>query len=339
MDNKYHSMVKSKYDTKRMQAEIEAQRRELALYQNIPELHDVDEKIKRCGLSFSRKVLNGESSPERAAKEIKAEVQNLAAIKQQILIDNGYEQGYLDPLYSCKLCEDTGFVNGKRCSCYSGMLISVLREQSNLGKYIDECWEKFDESLYSDAANAKEYGIDSSPRSNIQKVRKRCEQFIDNFDDPNERNLLMHGRTGTGKTFIAKSIAGALLKKGKSVLYKSAPELFEDVQQHRLKAFQESDFEDLVFDMIYNCDLLIIDDLGTESATPARSTELLNLLNTRENNSKAGICKTIISTNISPARLFDYYNERIASRIIGNFDTMTIAGADIRIIKVINRSC
>lgn len=338
MNNRFYSAVKSIYDSKRLQAETGAQRRKLALYTNIPELQDIDEKIKKCGLSFSRRVLNKESSPERAAAEIRSEVQKLAARKQQILIDNGYEKGYLDPLYSCKLCGDTGFVNGEKCSCYPGVLISVLRELSNLGNCDDECWEKFDESLYSDEVNSKEYGIDSSPRSNIQKVRKRCEQFICKFEDPNERNLFMHGRTGTGKTFIAKSIAGVLLNKGKSVLYKSAPELFEDVQLHRLKAFQESDFEDPVFDMIYNCDLLIIDDLGTESATPARSTELLNILNTRENNSKSGICKTIISTNISPARLFDYYNERIASRIIGSFDAMAIAGQDIRIIKVVNRS-
>lgn len=158
-------------------------------------------------------------------------------------------------------------------------------------------------------------------------------RFTENIDDPDERNLMFYGHAGTGKTFTARCVAKELLKKGRTVLYRSAPDLFDTIGRYKAQAYKEGRFDDPGYSFIYNAEVLIIDDLGTESPTPARYAELLNILNARDENSRKRACKTIIATNISPSKLFEYYDERVASRIIGNFDRLVFIGTDIRITK------
>lgn len=335
MGQRFLSLVNHKYSLIREKNELEALQRKAALYQALPELAEIDNKINGCGIGSARKILNGDCSPGQAVEQLKAEIEELKNQRGKLLSKNGYSPDYLGIRYSCSACRDTGFIGADRCACFERLQQAALFELSNVGNDNEENWENFSEELFPNETDEAKYGIKSNPRSNIIKIRERCTRFMASIDDPKERNLMFHGPAGTGKTFTAKSIAKVLMKRGISVLYKSAPALFEEISRHKVRMYKEGDFEDPDVDYIYDCELLIIDDLGTESATPAKSTELLNLLNTREANDKVRTCKTIISSNISPAKLFEYYNERIASRIIGSFDRLMFAGNDIRIMKAL----
>ena len=153
--------------------------------------------------------------------------------------------------------------------------------------------------------------------------------FIENFDDVNEKNLLFTGNTGLGKTFLSSCIANELLKQRKNVLYQTAPVMLDTIIDYR---FGKSNVDKSIYDNLLTVDLLIIDDLGTECINQMKFTELFNIINTRLLNQHA-ITKTIISTNLSLKNLYDTYDERIVSRIVGNYHICYFFGDDIRFKK------
>ncbi|HEX2925369.1 MAG TPA: ATP-binding protein [Ruminiclostridium sp.] len=221
----------------------------------------------------------------------------------------------------------------QRCSCYRQQIINHLFSQSNISLNGNECFENFNEALYPDEINEAKFGIAVSPRENILNIKETCVDFINKIDDPNRKNLFFNGRTGVGKTFLSFCIARELINQGRTVLYLTAPMLFDIVTEHKMKAYREDDFTDDKYQSIFSVELLIIDDLGTEPLSDARYAELLNILNTRQSQNTVRTCKTIISTNIGPKKLYELYTERIASRIVGYFDRLVLAGKDIRSIQ------
>jgi DNA replication protein DnaC len=194
----------------------------------------------------------------------------------------------------------------------------------------DECFENFNELLYPDEVNQDKYGITISPRENINGIKGACIEFTKSIDDTNQKNLFFSGRTGVGKTFLSFCIARELINQGRTVLYLTAPMLFDIITEYKMKAFKDDNYNDDRYQSIFSVELLIIDDLGTEPLSDARYAELLNILNTRQARNATWACKTIISTNISPKKLFELYSERVASRINGLFERHLLAGKDIR---------
>ena len=179
-----------------------------------------------------------------------------------------------------------------------------------------------------DIADKEKYGQRLSPRDNIISIKKICEKFIENFDDSTQENLLFSGNTGLGKTFLSSCIANEMIARGKTVLYQTAPIMLDSIIDYKFGKTSND-----IINSIYNVDLLIIDDLGTETKNTLKITELFNIINTRLLNQDNKVTKTIISTNLSLQDLYDIYEERIVSRIIGNYNACYFYGDDIRRIK------
>ncbi len=333
MKRKIYDSIKREYDTRRKRAFDKLDERRIEVYSKAPRVRELEEKIQKAGIRCSRLILSGEDNPHKAADELNREIDKLKNQKKRLLLDSGFPEDYLNPVYRCSKCSDTGFYEGQRCSCFRQQVIEGLYRQSNLSRLDTENWDSFNEKYYSDNVNEKKYGIKISPQKNILEIKKRCEKFIEEFNNPGGRNLFFSGPPGTGKTFITSCVAGSLIQKGHTVLYQTAPSLFGTIGRYKARAYRDGNFDDEAYFLIFSVELLIIDDLGTESSTSARYAELLNILNTREMNNLKDSCKTIISTNLGPRKLYEYYTERVGSRIMGNFERLVFAGDDIRGIR------
>jgi len=339
MDKFIYNVIMNEYEERRRRAFEDAERRKRKLYQEIDGLEDIDRKIRLLGIKYNKIILQTGSVFNKDIETILSEIDSLKKQKKDMILNAGYQEDYLEVKYSCSLCNDTGFINTEtgtvRCECYNRLLFDYIYSKSNLKLVKSENFSNFNESYYSDEVDAVKYKLDISPRENILRIKERSLKFIENFDNSDEKNLFFSGPTGVGKTFMSNCIAYELIKKGKRVIYQTAPKLFDFIYQYKMKAAREDDFDDDSYKDIFEVDLLIIDDLGTEAPTAARFSELLNIINTRQVNNLIKPCKTIISTNMGARELYEYYDERIASRIIGNFDMFRFIGEDIRRIKKI----
>ena len=212
------------------------------------------------------------------------------------------------------------------CNCLKQKIFDIEYNKSNISNLKLQTFENFSLDYYSNEVNEEKYHVKISPRENIIKIKELCKNFINNFDDPNEKNLLFTGNTGLGKTFLSSAIANEIIKLGKNVLYQTAPNMLDTIIDYR---FGKYDAETNIYHNLLSADLLIIDDLGTESINSMKFTELFNIINTRLLNQKH-ITKTIISTNLSLNNLYETYDERIVSRIVGNYNICYFFGDDIR---------
>ena len=216
------------------------------------------------------------------------------------------------------------------CNCLKQKIFNIEYNKSNIGNIEFENFSSFSLNYYSDEINVEKYGLNISPRENIKTIKKISENFIKNFENPSEKNLLFTGNTGLGKTFLCNCIAYELLKQGKTVLYQTAPVMIDNIINCR---FGKSDTNSNIIDNILNVDLLIIDDLGTETLNNMKLTELFTIINSRILNQNNKITKTIISTNLDLKTIFSIYNERIGSRFVGHYNICKFIGDDIRFKK------
>ena len=214
------------------------------------------------------------------------------------------------------------------CNCLKQQLFNIEYNKSNIFNLENHKFENFLSTVYSSDVDKVKYNSDISPRENIEIIKKISQKFIENFDNPSEKNLLFTGNTGLGKTFLSGCIANELLKKGKNVLYQTSPVMLDTIINYRFGKTDSS-----IYNSLLDVDLLIIDDLGTECLNNMKFTELFTVLNTRLLNQNNKITKTIISTNLSIQNLFKNYDERIVSRLIGNYNICRFFGVDIRLIR------
>lgn len=336
MDKEIYYIIERILEKRRNNSIFEFEKRKAAIYKQYPELQEIEKQIKELGLKFSKSILKDSSfSPEL----LKQETENLKRRKINILVKNGLPSNILKPTFKCSLCQDTGFITKDdfttKCNCFNQELINILHSRSNLKLASHENFDSFNENFYSEEINYEKYKVHISPRTCIKEIKEIVLGFIREFGKTNEKNLFFSGKAGVGKTFMSSCIANELLKKGYTVVYCSAPNLFEFIGTHKLK--QNNEINDtFIYKSYYDCDLLIIDDLGTEGKTTSRYSELLTILNTRSNKNLTKVCKTIISSNIDLNNLKSYYDERIMSRIFGNFRLIRFFGDDIRQLKARN---
>ncbi len=258
---------------------------------------------------------------------LKQELELLKEKKHNFLKSIKMSEDDLLPKYECSICNDTGYIAENNsytmCSCLKQKLINISYNKSNINKLDFENFSNFDINMYSDEINEEKYHSSVSPRQNILIIKKIVDNFLADFDNPKEKNLLFTGSPGLGKTFLSNCIAKELIDNGKIVLYQTAPIMLDNIIDCK---FGKNNISKDFLDNIFNSDLLIIDDLGTESINNIKFTELFNVINTRILSNK----KTIISTNLSIQNLFSIYDERIVSRIVGYYNICKFFGDDIR---------
>lgn len=292
--------------------------KEERLYKEIPLLKRVAKDEKAFMLKVAKDLALGKTC------DFHDQLEDYRLSKIKLLISNGYPEDYLDPVYECEKCKDTGFIGSEPCTCFSQRLVKETYKMSNLDKILEkENFQNFDLDVFSDEIPE---GEDLSPRENIKEVVKGAQKFIRNFDDPEEYNLLFYGTTGLGKTYMTNCIAKEILDLGYTVIYQTAHRLMDLISDYKFSKAENMDQAKKNYDYLLEADLLIIDDLGTEVPNAFSTSEIFNLINTRNLGQK----KMIISTNLSPGDISKIYTDRVYSRILDRFDIYEFIGTDLR---------
>lgn len=319
------------YDLKRSKAIVDADNRKKELYSNLPRLQEIDDELNKYAIDTAKNILFNNNSD--LLLKLQDKVRVLKEERNSILLKANKDSSYLLPTYECSLCNDTGYISENSitsmCSCLKQKLLDIEYNNSNIGNLEKENFKKFNINLYSDIVDENKYNSDISPRDNIKSIGKEVKKFIKNFDDPDEKNLLFSGGTGLGKTFLSNCIVAEILAKGKTVLYQTAPVMFDTLIDELFDKNSDGSFSQ----SLLSVDLLVIDDLGTETMNSMKFTEIYKIINTRLLNQNGKVTKTIISTNLDLQGLFNTYDERIVSRFIGNYNIYRFFGDDIRFKK------
>ena len=304
---------------RREQNLIDQKKRINEVYKKIPSMESLDKNIRELGYIIIQDGLKGDDT-EKKENDLK----QLRIEKARILEANGFEKDYMEIRYHHPICKDTGFVGTKMCSCRKQLIIDQNYSQSNIRSLISrENFRNFDDSLFSDNPY-KDYPI--TPYQNIQHIKKSVYGFINDFDKQNN-NLYIFGDVGRGKTYLLNSIAKEILDRNYSVLYMTSSRLFKFLNDYNW-AFEEARAKHQEqFDFILECDLLIIDDLGSEASSKNDSANLFEVVNNRMIAGKP----IIFSTNYDETMLSETYGDRIFSRIIGNSEVYEIFGEDLRL--------
>ncbi|MFZ7132883.1 MAG: ATP-binding protein [Eubacteriales bacterium] len=316
----YRQTIKE-FEKKRTVKEMISNQRLHEIYSILPRIKKINDELNILGLQLTKILMRTNNAANHYMDQFEKKTAALNKEKIAILTSAGYSKDYLDSQYDCIQCNDTGFVNNSICSCFTKALIKKYYQQSNLEKILDI--ENFD-NFRLDYYDTKTKNHPISPNLNIQNIFSKAIHFVKNFDT-NDDNLYLYGNPGLGKTYLSHCIAKDLLDNGHSVIYQTATDLIDSIRKSK---FDQSKYIIMV-DCLYDCDLLIIDDLGTENLTDFSSNELFNLINRRLIDNK----KHVISTNLSLKELENRYNSRLTSRIMGYFTYLKFIGEDIRLKK------
>lgn len=318
MNNTTLNILLKEYEKKKLKADLTFETARNNFYNSNPNLLKLNNKLNSIALDISKAILRNDLD---LSSKLKLEFENLKLEKENLLKKLQIPDYVLEPPYECKICKDTGYItleNQKSvlCNCIKQKIFDIEFNKSNIGNLDKENFDTFNLDLYSDEINEKKYNAKISPKQNILTIKSISLNFVDNFENPDEKNLLFTGNTGLGKTFLSNCIAKEILNKKKTVLYQTAPLMLDNIIDYR---FGKSDLKE-VYNNIINVDLLVIDDLGAETLNSMKLSELFNIINARlliqSNNSR----KTIISTNLNMNNLFETYNERIFSRLVSYYN-------------------
>ncbi len=329
MDNTILKKLLTEYDSKRMYKLSALDDRKKKLMDTSLEYNKIEKDLQSVSIqSLKSMLILSKKEKESKLHDLQEKTDKISKEKEILLKKLNLPDNYLSPNFDCEICEDTGYVNNSLCSCIKQKLYDIEYNKSNICNIERENFDTFNFNLYSDESNSEIYHSQFSPRENMQKIVNISRNFIKNFDLPDEKNLMFLGPTGLGKTFLSNCIAKEILDSGKTVLYQTAPVMLDTIIKSKFEKETSS-----IMDHILNVDLLIIDDLGTETMNSMKFTELFTIINTRLLNQSSKIAKTIISTNMDLKDIFSVYNERIGSRIVGSYNICRFFGDDIRLKK------
>lgn len=322
LTNSQYDEIQRQYDAKQIHSRHVAELRKKKLYEAYPRLKELDGLIASSSTRRARQLLEGDADAPRL---LKLDIGRYRAEWESILAKAGFDKDYLEPVYTCPDCRDTGYIGSKRCHCFKQAAIDMIYTQSNIKSILaDENFANFSYQFYSGQGKDPKTGL--SPRENAKKAVKEVLAFLADFDTE-FKNLLLYGETGTGKTFLSNCIAKELLDTGHSVIYFSAFQLFEILEKQKFRKDQKADAS---MQNIFDCDLLIIDDLGTELPNNFTVSQLFVCLNERLLQRKS----TVISTNLDFDKLSAIYTERVFSRLVSSYKIIKLFGSDIRLQKM-----
>ncbi len=324
MKKSYVKEILLEYQKLRDKAEKELEYRRSQVYDLVPRIKEIDEEISKTGIQLTKLMLSDLDNLDERLAEIRNNLEALKREKAFLLTENNVPLSFLEMEYICPKCKDTGFLKeGVKCSCFKQKLIDKAYKMSNISHLLErENFQNFNIELFSNNSFEDE---EKTPRENMMEILNISEGLVFNFDKDNEENLLLYGTTGLGKTFICNCIAKALLDKGYIVVYQTAFKILEILEDYKFSKDKTPEIR-MSYQLLFECDLLIIDDLGTELTNKFTNMEIFNIINDRIIRNK----KVIISTNLSLSDIIETYGERIASRVFGKFTMLKFFGPDLR---------
>lgn len=315
-----YDQAKFLLDSYRRQAVNENDERRKAFMAANPEYAELEREIAQTSIRLTRVMLSGQKDITDTVAQIRDS--NLAMQQRQLAIlrSQGCPDDYLQPKYHCPQCGDTGFIDGKMCACFKEILRKMAYEELNRTTPLELCsFQSFSLDFYPEKAQSSNL----SPRQIMEGVKRHCWEYANSFT-LQSANLLFQGGVGLGKTHLSLAIAGRVISKGYGVIYGSAQNFFNTIESEH---FGRGEDKQYTLDLLKGCDLLILDDIGTEFITQFTAAVFYDIINTR----LLRLRPTIISTNLSIDGLKTRYDDRITSRISGNYTRVQFFGNDIRI--------
>lgn len=314
--------IMNEYDEDRAIARIKREKKIKEVHEKLPEVGKIEEEINRLGIeNFGNILKNPQKSAEYNA-EFEKKVNELKNKKENLLENKGIPKDYDEIKYKCEKCFDTGYIDREKCSCFKQKLIKMRYNMSNMGSNLHD-FEEFSLDYYSDKIIP---GLEISEKENMKYIYKKACEFA---EKDGEKSLFLYGGCGLGKTFLSSCVAKKMMDDGKTVIYSTATGIFSEYEDYKFGKKDAYEFKKLS-EMLYNADLLIIDDLGVEVSNPMSRQFFFDLTENRISNNK----KMIINTNLSLDGLEKRYTERFTSRLYEYFRIMKFFGEDIRKIKL-----
>ena len=335
IDNSSYNAIMREYENIRANNRAAQVRRIEEVYEKIPEMKELNNSTGSVAVSRYKESLK---SGKLSINDLKNDIDGIKNKKEELLLSAGFPKDYMEITYDCKDCKDTGYIDGKKCHCLQLRIRKLLYAQSNLENILSkENFENFSFDYYDNKTILS--GQNMTNAAYMEGVKRFCEKFADKYfkingskngvdtasDENDRRNIIFSGNTGVGKTYLSNCIAKVLLDRYYSVIYLSAKELFEALVKVKLEKSEDQKYL-LLIEEVYESDMLIIDDLGTELSNHFTTTEFFHIINRRVNTEKS----TIISTNLSLDEMRDIYSERVTSRIRKSFMYIRLFGNDIR---------
>ena len=309
-NSQYDRFMKA-YEEKQYRSHYQLEEKLNQISEAIPEFNEISSQISSLSISYGKQFLLGDDT---ALLKLKERLSFLRKRKEELLLSAGFSPSDLTPVYDCPHCKDKGYLGNEKCHCFKQQIINLLYQQSNMK----------DALLENNFSKLSYHYYQGEDLLRFENAVKTCKKFISHFS-LGYHNLFFYGTVGTGKSFLSGCVAKELMDGGYSVIYFSSVLFFERLAQNSFHSSSKEESESL-YDDLYSCDLLIIDDLGTELTNNFSSSQFFSCLNERILRKKS----FIISTNLSLQELRERYSDRIFSRITSNFALCKITGPDIR---------
>ncbi len=314
--------AEEKLKSRRLHSITSYEERKIEIENISPEIAKISRDIANTGIELSKIILRGGENLEASVNALREKNLHSQAVIKTMLVDYGYPENYLAMKFHCENCEDTGFINGKRCACFEKLLQEQAVAQLNKNCNIKlQDFSEFSIEYYSDEIDPK---LGVSPRQKMALNFKACKDYSENFS-PEAISLFLCGNTGLGKTLLSSCIAKEVLKRGYTVAFDSIQNILKAIEDEHFGRVSNRD----TVKVITEVDLLILDDLGAEFASSFYFSALYNIINTRINKN----LPLIISTNFSLEELQKRYDDKIVSRLLGTFSWLLFMGKDIRMIN------
>lgn len=316
--------IMNEYDRDRTIARVNREKNVESVHKKLPEVKAIEDEINRLGIENFGKILKNPEKSTEYNTLFEKKVSELKEKKNKILDNAGIPRDYDEIKYKCEKCLDTGYIDREKCSCFKQKLIQMRYNMSNMGTDLND-FSDFSLKYYSDK---------KIPERNItekENMRYIYEKAIEFTEDDNAKSLVYYGGCGLGKTFLSSCIAKRMMDDGKTVIYITATGIFSEYEDYKFGKKDANEFNKLK-EILYNADLLIIDDLGVEVSNPLSMQFFFDLIDRRLSMNK----KIIINTNFSLKGLEKRYSERFISRLYEKFRIMKFYGEDIRMQKLRN---
>lgn len=311
--------AKNTLEKRRAEAVNNQEARHSAVLLKCPEIAEIEREMSSYGAEVIKTVAMGADAREYITKLSKKSL-DAQRRRREVLTNAGFPQDYLEVKYTCPVCRDTGTHDGYYCDCYKKLLKQSAKEELHIASLLENStFEKFDLKYYPDITDGV-LGI--SQKEHMTNVFEYCRDYAKYFSRKS-KGLIMLGKTGLGKTHLSLAIADVVIDKGYNVYYNSVQNVMNKLEKEH---FGKQKIEESIEEDLFESDLLILDDLGSEFSTQFTIAQLYNIISTRITNS----LPTIISTNLTLSEIEEKYTQRTASRIVGNSTPIQFVGKDIR---------